>query len=220
MEVALWARAEDKPPPREPGVEPPPLTTARGYIERGWNPIPVSRQTKKPIGTNWQHRRLDITTAAAAFNSADMNVGVQLGPYSNGLTDVDLDCREAVLVGPRLLPASNNIFGRASKLRSHWLYNTTLADKIAKACLQFKDVDKDGRPGAMLLELKIGGGGKGTQSVFPGSTHTSGEAIEWSQDGVPVAVDDDVLLRQVHRLAVAVILARHWPETGSLMTQR
>jgi hypothetical protein len=111
-----------------------------------------------------------------------------------------------------LLPQSNNVFGRPSKRRSHWLYTTTLADKIAKACLQFKDADD----GTMMLEMKIGGRDKdgrvlGSQSVFPGSTHTSGEAIEWDRDGVPVTVDDDMLLRQVRRLAVAVMLARHWP---------
>jgi RecA-family ATPase len=192
-----------------------PLTIARGYLARGWNPIPVSRQTKKPIGLDWQHRRLDITTAAAVFNRPDMNTGVQSGPLSNGLTDIDLDCREAVLIGPMLLPQSNNIFGRASKRRSHWLYSSTLAGRIAKACLQFKDIDQDGRPGAMLLELKIGGGGKGTQSVFPGSIHPSGETIAWDRDGALAAVDDDLLLRQVRRLAVAVLLARHWPDAGS-----
>ena len=67
----------------------------------------------------------------------------------------------------------------------------------------------------MMLELKIGGGGKGSQSVFPGSTHTSGEAIEWDRDGALVTVDDDMLLRQVRRLAVAVMLARHWPAEGA-----
>jgi hypothetical protein len=193
------------------GLSDHPLTVARG-----WNPIPVSRQTKKPIGLNWQHRRLDITTAARAFNRPDMNVGVQSGPLSNGLTDVDLDCREAVLIGPMLLPASNNIFGRASKPRSHWLYGSTLAGKIDKACLQFRDIAPDGAvAGPMLLELKIGGGGKGTQSVFPGSIHPSGEAVAWDRNGALAAVDDDLLLRQVRRLAVAVLLARHWPAEDS-----
>jgi len=198
------------PPPSPEGIVDNPLTIARGYLKRGWNPVPVSCQTKKPIGNGWQHRRLTEKTAAKVFNRADMNVGVQLGPMSNGLTDVDLDCREAVMIGAMLLPASNNIFGRASKPQSHWLYGTTLADKITKAHLQFKDTD-----GTMMLELKIGGGGKGSQSVFPGSTHTSGETIEWGQDGALVCVDDDELLRQVRRLAVTVMLARHWPADGS-----
>jgi len=188
---------------------PTPLEIALGYLKRCWNPIPVSRQTKKPIGNGWQRRRLDSETVAEAFNSADMNVGVQLGASSDGLTDVDLDCREAVAIGPMLLPKSNNVFGRASKRCSHWLYTTTLAERITKAGLQFKDTD-----GTMMLELKIGGANKGSQSVFPGSVHVSGEAIEWDQDGALVTVDDDELLRQVHRLAVAVLLARHWPAKG------
>jgi hypothetical protein len=91
----------------------------------------------------------------------------------------------------------------------HWLYRTTLAEKVAKAWLQFRDAND-----VMLLELKIGGGGKGSQSVFPGSTHESGEAIEWDRDGELKSVDDDELLRQVRRLAVAVLLARHWPAEG------
>src|SRR2546430_8975192 len=186
-----------------------PLEIARGYLSHGWNPIPVSRKTKRPIGNGWQQRRLDSETVAEAFNGAEMNVGVQMGPRSNGLTDVDLDCREALLIGPMLLPKSNNIFGRASKPRSHWLYTTTLADKIAKACLQFKDTN-----GTMMLELKIGGGNRGSQSVFPGSTHESGEAVAWDQDGTLVTVDDDKLLHSVKCIAVASLLARHWPGKG------
>jgi hypothetical protein len=187
------------------------LEIARGYLKRGWNPIPVSRQKKKPAGGNaWQKRRLNSETVAEAFNGADMNVGVQMGPMSDGLTDIDLDCREAVAIGGMLLPKSNNIFGRASKRRSHWLYSSTLAERVAKACLQFKDP----AGGAMMLELKIGGGGKGAQSVFPGSVHESGEVVEWDQDGALVTTDDDELLRQVRRLAVTVMLARHWPVKG------
>ena len=145
-----------------------PLDIALGYLKRGWNPVPVSRQTKKPIGLAWQKRRLDNTTVREHFNGADMNTGVQLGPYSNGLTDVDLDCREALIAGVMLLPKSNNIFGRAGKPRSHWLYSTSLADKIDKAGKQFRDLDgTEGRPGTMMLELRIGGGGKARNRCFP-----------------------------------------------------
>ena len=64
---------------------------------------------------------------------------------------------------------------------------TELAGSIDKACLQFRDVDgTDGRNGTMMLELRIGGGGKGSQSVFPSSVHESGELIEWAVDGVAV----------------------------------
>jgi Bifunctional DNA primase/polymerase, N-terminal len=188
------------------------LQIALGVLARGWNPVKLDRKTKKPVGLAWQKRRITRETAPQIFNGHDCNVGVQLGGHSDGLTDVDLDCREAVAVGAMMLPKSNNIFGRASKRRSHWLYRSTLAEHVDKACLQFRDP----AGGAMMLELKIGGAGKGSQSVFPGSVHAdSGEVIEWDQDGALVEVDADKLYRSVHRLAVAVLLARHWPAKGS-----
>jgi hypothetical protein len=97
-----------------------------------------------------------------------------------------------------LLPKSNNIFGRAGKRRAHWLYRTTLADKIPPpmACIQFRDTD-----GTMMVELKIGGNGLGSQPVFPGSVHESGETIEWHEDGALVTTDDDKLLHSDVRAA-------------------
>jgi hypothetical protein len=52
------------------------------------------------------------------------NVGIVLGPSSQGLTDVDLDCVEAIAIAPYILPRTEAIFGRASKRASHWLYYT------------------------------------------------------------------------------------------------
>jgi hypothetical protein len=107
---------------------------------RGWNPVPLSRETKKPIGHAWQHREITAETAARYFND-DVNVGAQMGPRSNGLTDTDLDCREAVAVASLLLPKTNAMYGRASKPRSHRLYVTGLADRIKKGWIPFHDVD-------------------------------------------------------------------------------
>jgi hypothetical protein len=195
---------------------PDPLQVALSYIARGWNPVPVSRKTKMPIGREWQKRVLTAATAARYFNGAAINVGVQLGPNSHDLTDADLDCPEAVQIGGLLLPATNATFGRKSKPCSHHLYVTDLAEHINKACLQFHDVDsKKGKPGTMLLELRIGGGGKGSQTVFPGSLHPSGEEIEWFDTGDPHKLDGKALLSTVRRLATAVLLARHWPIKGA-----
>jgi hypothetical protein len=193
-----------------------PLDIALGYLKRGWNPLPVSRESKKPIGLEWQKRRLSAQTAPKHFNGGAVNVGVQMGNHSNGLTDVDLDCREALVIGALLLPRTKAVFGRKSKPRSHWLYVTGLAEKIDKATQPFRDVDgKNPKPDTMMLELRIGGAGKGAQSVFSGSLHESGEPIEWDNDGVAVTVDDDKLLRAVQRIAAATLLARHWPVEGS-----
>src|SRR5262249_44228577 len=73
---------------------------------------------------------------------------------------------------------------------------------------------KDPAGGAMMLELKIGGGGKGAQSVFPGSGHVSGEAVGGDQGGAFVTGGDDKRLQQVQRPAGAVMLARDWAAAG------
>ena len=59
----------------------------------------------------------------------------------------------------------------------------------------------------MLLELRSTGG----QTVFPGSTHESGEAVEWHEDGDPAEVDPEQLTLAGSRLAAACVLVRAAP---------
>src|SRR5215467_12556270 len=135
-----------------------PLDIALEVIARGWNPVRVSRQTKKPMDGKWQERVFTAQTAPRFFNGAAINVGVQLGPHSHGLTDVDLDCAEAVAIASLLLPSTDATFGRLSKPRSHRLFVTDLAEHIDRAALQFHDVDgAKGKSGTIMLELRIGG---------------------------------------------------------------
>ena len=86
---------------------------ARGYLRRGWCPIPVQFKSKKPNTPDWRHMRLREDDLEGAF-SGKINIGVVLGPPSNGLTDVDLDCREAIAIAPFMLPRTGAIFGRHS----------------------------------------------------------------------------------------------------------
>ena len=188
------------------------LEIARCYIRRGWNPVPLPFKKKKPIIRGWQNRIIDETTAAQFFNSFNQNIGVQLGPTSHGLTDLDLDCPEAIALAPYVLPPTGAIFGRASKPASHWLYTTDLNVECDSAVVQFKAPDD-----TMLLELRIGGGGKGAQTVFPGSTHESGERVTWeiNKDGEPAEVDGKHVTRCAKNLAIATLIARTWPAEGS-----
>lgn len=187
-----------------------PLDIALGYIRRGWNPVPIPQRGKAPIGDGWQHRRIDESTAPRFFNGAPMNVGVQLGSASAGLTDVDLDCVKALALAPYLLPRTKAIFGRRSKPASHWLYVTNLADTLGKGAVRHRDpVTK-----ATLVELRVGGRDKGAQTVFPGSTHETGEPIEWEASGQPAMVDGGQLRRSVDALAAGCLLVRGWPPAG------
>jgi hypothetical protein len=189
---------------------PSPLDIALDYIGRGWNPVPVDYRAKKPSsGNDWQLRIIDATNAPQYFNNGKMNIGVVLGPSSHGLTDVDLDCDEARAIAPYVLPRTGAIFGRASSRAAHWLYYTDLAVNADKAVLVLKDPTTGGH----VLELRIGGD-SGAQTVFPGSTHKTGETITWEESGEPASVDNDDLYCLVHDLAAYSLIARYWPAAG------
>jgi len=129
-----------------------------------------------------------------------------------GLSDVDLDSREAVDAAPYFLPPTGATFGRAGRRCSRWLYRTGLAETRDSAVITYLDpcAGKDDK--TTLVELRIGGGGKGAQTVFPGSVHESGETISWEDAGDPAEVEGDDLHRKVAHLAAAALLARHWSE--------
>jgi hypothetical protein len=186
------------------------LDIACDYIARGWNPVPIPHRTKAPRGDGWQHRRITVERAPQWFNGAASNIGVQLGAVSNGLTDIDLDCAETITIAPYILPPTKAIFGRPSKRNSHRLYITTLSGGTDAAAIQLKDPRTKG----VLLELRIGGGDKGAQTVFPGSVHPDGEPISWEENGKPAAADGEELTHKVRLVAACALMARYWPGTG------
>ncbi|MDN4982226.1 phage/plasmid primase, P4 family [Bradyrhizobium sp. WYCCWR 13022] len=187
-----------------------PGAVALEFVMRGWNPIPLPLRKKAPIGTDWQHQVITGSKVQRFFGDKPQNIGVQLGSKSSGLTDVDLDCPEAVTIARAVLPKTGAVFGRSSKRDSHYLYNTAIAESLDQGSLPFKDPMNK----AMLLEVRIGGGNKGAQTVFPGSVHESGEPIRWEENGEPAQVADDELMRRAKLLAALCLIARYWPAAG------
>jgi Bifunctional DNA primase/polymerase, N-terminal len=80
------------------------IDAARTYLARGWYSIPVPFRGKAPTITGWQDLRLDEAQLSVYFNGAPSNIGVLLGLPSGGLVDIDLDCREAIMLADRFLP--------------------------------------------------------------------------------------------------------------------
>ena len=190
------------------------LQAAKAYVARGWNPLPLPYKSKVPIGKGWPKRVIRAPDIPQYFNGRPQNVGVVLGPSSNGLTDIDLDCREAIELASQVLPPTGAIFGRHSAPASHWLYRSHLAAAPEqKATIQFQD-PKLPKDNVMLLEVRIGGD-KGAQTVFPGSVHESDEEIRWDKTGDPAEIADDVLPKQARLLASISLLARYWPGEGA-----
>ena len=168
----------------------------KSYLAEGWALVPIPKGEKGPRLSNWQHS----TFTESDFKITD-NIGVKLGDPSNGLTDVDLDCQQAIDCAASLLPKTQRIHGRKSKRRSHYWYVTTGIKSEG-----FKDID-----GSMLVEIRSTGG----QTVLPPSTHPSGERLEWEIFKSAETVDSVLLHDSVVWVATASILARHWPESGS-----
>jgi putative DNA primase/helicase len=200
------------------------LDAALACIARGWNPVRVAFRKKNPLDRGWQNKRISKENAAAHFGADPMNVGVQLGSNSGGLTDIDLDCPEAVTIAAYLLPRTQCLFGRKSKRQSHRFYKTSLCETITRAVVQFKDPTSDPKQSDsggedhkhVLLEVRIGGGEKGAQTLVPGSVHESGEAYEFESgcDGEPAAVDGAALMTAAKQVAAGSLVARYWPGSG------
>ncbi len=178
------------------------LEAAHRELERGRQPIPVPYRQKFPRVQGWQRLILGEVDLPAHFNGHSQNLGILNGVPSHNQVDVDLDCREALLLASNRLPPTSSVFGRSSKPSSHRLYR---CDPLPPTT-RFQDLD-----GTMLVEFRA----TGTQTIFPPSTHPTGEKVTWDDDGHPAMVDGYVLLAEVSRLAAACLLGRHWPSQGS-----
>jgi len=173
---------------------------AERYIAEGWRIVPVPRGEKAPKEVGWP----DTVWTAEHVNGG--NIGVILGPVSKGLCDIDLDAHWALALAPHFLPPTAT-FGRASKPRSHWLY---YCEGLRSQRFTF---EREGK--VELVEVRGQNASNdrcGHQSVFPGSTHKSGEAIEWDPEGADeiARVERGALLWAVTRLSVACVIAEGW----------
>ncbi len=165
---------------------------AEAYLARGWMPIPVPHRSKNPGYTGWELTRLRPEDIPARFDGQPQNIGVLLGEPSRWLIDVDLDHARCVERADQFLPPTPAVFGRPGKPRSHRIY--IVAGPVATRKFKSKSA-------GMLVELRS----TGMQTIFPPSTHESGEPIAWETEGAePAVVSPDELLAAVERLASAV----------------
>lgn len=100
-----------------------------------------------------------------------------------------------------LLPSNTKIFGRPNKPSSHYLF---ALDPKAEAYQQFTDLD--GKTTLVELRAKTS-----HQTVLPPSVHASGDTLAWANDFPLVFAELEALQILVRSVAIATLLARHWP---------
>lgn len=183
-----------------PSSASPSLEIARNYLRRGWCALPIPFKSKAPVIKGWEKLRLSEADLAHYFRTR-CNVGVQLGEPSGWLLDTDLDHPLAVELAPEYLPETDSIFGRAAKRRSHLLYIASSPVETYKRLVPKREAKALGIDAGMIVELRS----TGTQTVFPGSVHPSGEPIEWESDGEPAVVDPADLKAAIDALAAEVL---------------
>ena len=108
------------------------LAAALDYVARGWSPVPIPHREKGPLIDAWQDIKVNAETAAGYFNEAKQKVGIILGKASGGLTDLDIDCPEAIAAAPYILPRTA-VFGWATKPAACVVVEPVAATRIAAA---------------------------------------------------------------------------------------
>jgi len=168
---------------------------AAGLAARGWKLVRLHDVTdsgrctcsnpdcptpgKHPSGgTGWQHQATDDEEAIAMWFEADspVNVGVLLGAAS-GVIDVEFDSPEAEAVLTRfgLDRIDTPAYSSGRGVHRLFRYESWMPDAGV--------VKVDG------LEVRIGGGGKASQSVIPPSRHGSGKQYSWLPGRSPEDVE-------------------------------
>ena len=180
------------------------------YIHLGIAPVSVPLRKKKPLLNGWQRLRITAEEVPEHF-SKPSNIGGLMGPLSNGLTDVDLDCKEAVDLAPFFLPPCGAVFGRPGNPKSHYLYLSDLCGHGHGAKIATFDDN-----GKMVCELRIGDDDKGAQTILPPSIHMeTDELIEWCAPPKLEFIASIQLIAAFRNLSVASLLARVWPREES-----
>ena len=183
----------------------PTTDAARAYTRAGLFPIPVPHGEKIPTLKGWQNLRLTEADVERYFNGHPQNVSVLLG--ASGLADVDKDVPEAVAVA-RVILATTRTFGRPGNPSSHSVYR--VAERRQTERYQIRE---DGQAVTLIEYRDLSTKGTPVQTVFPPSTHPSGEIIAWDGEaGEPFAeAEADDLARRVRHVAGAAVLLRYCP---------
>lgn len=198
---------------------PDPLNVIREAHSRGFTPVPLLPNTKRPAREGYVTATYQSEEdAVAAFTKVstqqnieltDLNVGLSLGPLHGGLVDIDVDHPKASLIASSLLPETAMRSGHDANPGSHFWY---VVDDHDPGIRQYKLPS-----GSVIIEYR----GRGGQTVVPDSIHPDTgapyrwEGTPWGGVPGPTRTPGEQLHAQVLLIAMMVTLADGWPQKGS-----
>lgn len=158
------------------------------YTRNGWRCIPLRRNEKAPIGSDW------VTREYPESDFTNRNIGILLGAPSGWLVNIDLDDSLAAALAGYYLPRTNMLSGHGAIPTHYWF--------VAPNAKTRKFVARNG----VIVEIRS----TGAQSVVPPSVHPNGEQYEWHEFGKPAQVSAVELEHACGKLAAASLIARFW----------
>lgn len=177
---------------------------ARDYIAQGWSVVPITKGKKKATSS------FNKKTYTPHNFEPDDNIAGKCGGPSGWRVDVDCDAPEAVEAARHLLPETGLVHGRPGKPDSHYWF---LADGAKTS--QFTDVKDASGASQMIVEIRSTGG----YTVLPPSIWTNKDGhdeqpLAWSINREPLTMTPEALYDAVRNVAIAALVARHWPASG------
>lgn len=180
--------------------------------------VRTPRGQKDPGHMSWDPKTNNQDKSAQTIHQLeriDDNIGIHL---FGSVVDVDVDTNNPTLMEAldRFLPYTPHTWGRASRPRTHRLYELTGLPNNQFDPAEFKFLSVLAQHEAIKLEVRGGKMQSGRYSLMPGSIHPSGEMYEWADlkaaKTSPVYVPAEKLMGAIRKSAAAAILAPYFTE--------
>ena len=180
------------------------LQTLNWMLRYNYQPIPLNHGQKTVADRDAYSPAYQPDPSR--WETGQLNIGLLTGPTKHGPIDVDLDSTESIALASHFLPLTFAVFGRPSKGKSHYLYETEAA---TFPLIQFKDPTPPEMliGNAVILELR----GDSGHTMAPGSLHPANEIVAWSYEPNPkvLTIKSQDLIYAGRMLAACSLLARY-----------
>lgn len=183
----------------------------QSYLGRNYSIItwPLVGDQKGPREPDWPRKKYSFTDYSEKHRVGILT-GAEVSP-GQFIHDVDIDWAQGAPIALKMLPATNFVFGRASKQYSHCFYY--LPEGLPS--VRYEDVD-----GTCLIELRgtKSNGELGLQTMVPPSIWSKGtlqELLIFIKEGEPSLIESAAAFKQrVCYSAIGMLLARNFGHNG------